>query len=312
MPDYWHPHVQLQTKFLSDPIQLYPISMDVKADYPGQLDDEGVPIVFWGRQKKASPSPVNIALYGLGNYDVFARTGDERYFSKFLHVSRWFEHHSVRLGEGVGWPNDEDIPVFGLRAPWFSGITQGLVLSLFVRAAQAEPTGPWYRLAHDTWLGFHHSVEQGGFCREVENGVIFEEYPGPQLDCVFNGMCFSLIGLWEAWQSGTVREAEDTFSKGVSALRYYLPRFDVKNWSYYSLSECLKGGLLASPYYHRTNALLAQVIGHMSRDPEFTRAGDRWLSTSKSLSRRIYMSLRIGINRYLNDPSLLHSDKSKR
>jgi hypothetical protein len=311
IPDYWHPYLELQAEFLSGKIGRYPVTMDRKADYPGQLDDEGVPIVFWGPEKKASASPVNVVLYGLGNHDVFLRTRQERHYSRFLAVLRWLKTHNAPLGAGIGWPNHESVPMFGLKAPWFSAITQGLVLSIFVRASRSESTGPWSDLARKTWLGYHCPISRGGFCRDVDAGLIYEEYPGPHLDCVFNGMCCALIGLWEAWKSGLIPEAEDSFKVGVGALRSYLPQFDRGDWSLYSLSDCLSGGLLSSPYYHRANALYAQVIGHMARDAEFNNYGDRWLQTSKSLIRRVYMSLRIGIDRYVNAPSLLHRDKSK-
>jgi hypothetical protein len=311
IPDYWHPHLEIQTDFLSGSVGRYPVSVEGKAEYPGTLDADGIPVVFWGSKKGSSASAVNVALYGLGNYDLFLRTRNEQYYSRFLGVLKWLRKKAVPLGNGIGWQNDEDIPVFQLKAPWFSGITQGLVLSLFVRASLTDSGGPWRQLARETWLGFHCPVDEGGFCRHVPAGVIFEEYPGPRLDCVFNGMCVSLIGLWEAWKTGIVREAEEGFNDGINALHYYLSRFDAETWSYYSLNSCLKRGLLASPYYHRTNALLAKVIGQMAQDPEFIRMGEQWLSTSKSLTRRIYMSLRIGIDRYLNAPTLLHSDKSK-
>ena len=285
--------------------------MDVKADYPGPLDGEGVPIVFWGNGKTACPSPVNITLYGLGNHDASVRTRDEQHHQKFVSVLRWLENHAVSLGEGIGWPNGQSIPVFGLEAPWFSSITQGFALSLWVRAHRLDQTGPWSSLAYRTWLGYHLPVERGGFCREVDTGVIYEEYPGPHLDCVFNGMCYALIGLWEAWRSGLVSEAEVDFRRGLNGLRHCLPRFDHGGWSLYSLNQCLGKSFLASPYYHRLNGLLAQVIGLMVEDPEFYRYGEHWLKTSRSLARRIGMSFRIGLDRYLHAPSLLHSDKSK-
>ena len=41
--------------------------MDVKADYAGELDELGIPIVYWGANGEVSLSPVNIVLYGLGS-----------------------------------------------------------------------------------------------------------------------------------------------------------------------------------------------------------------------------------------------------
>lgn len=312
IPDYWHPHLEVQKDFLSGKIARYPTSMDVKADYPGQIDDEGVPVVFWNSDGTASPSPVNIILYGLGSHDIYLRGGDKRYLSQFQSASRWLANHHVPLGNGIGWSHDVDMPVFKLRAPWFSGIVQGLALSLFVRAHQLDSNSVWSELAYQTWLGFQLPIESGGFHRAVNEGVIFEEYPSPKLDCVFNGMCHALIGLWEVSQSGLVKQADADFRAGLNALRSYLPRFDHKGWSLYSLSQSTGSPHLASPYYVRANAVLAQVIGLIANDPEFTAYGDRWLRTSQSVARRIAMSVRIGIDRYRHAPALLHTDKTRK
>lgn len=313
IPDYWHPYLELQPDFLSGKIGCYPCSMDVKADYPGQLDVEGVPVVFWGAEKKISPSPVNIALYGLGSHDVFIRTRNERYHQQMMCVLRWLEKHAVPLGTGISWSYEIEMPVYQLKAPWFSGIVQGLALSLFVRAHQLDPDGPWSKLAHQTWQSYGAPIDEGGFCRRVDEGVIYEEYPGPELDCVFNGVCVALIGLWEAWSSGLIREAEADFRNGLKGLRSYLPQFDYGNWSLYSLNRCLgTRPLLASPYYVRTNGILAQAVGLMAQDRLFCTYGERWVKNSGSIIRRVVMSLRIGLDRYRNAPSMLQADKSKR
>jgi hypothetical protein len=310
IPDYWHPYLELQTDFLSGKIGRYPVSMDAKADYPGQLDAEGVPVVFWGKDRKASPSPVAIAIYGLGNHDVFIRTRDEQYYHRMMCALFWLEKHSVRFGEGIGWPHQVDMAVYRLKAPWFSGLIQGLALSLFVRAHQLNG-GHWSRLAYQTWEGYRVPVEGGGFCRKIPEGVIYEEYPGPELDCVFNGMCCALTGLWESWQSGVVAEAEIDFHEGLRGLRSLLPRFGYGRWSLYSLNQCLGKPLLASPYYQRTNGLLAQAVGLMAGDPEFRAYGERWVNSANSVLWRIVLSLRIGLERYRGAPALLHFDKSK-
>jgi D-glucuronyl C5-epimerase-like protein len=312
IPDYWHPRLEIQMDFLSGKIGRYPISMDVKGDYPGQLDQDGVPIVFAHEKSVGSALPVTVILYGLGSHDVFTRTGDDRYRVQMMEcVVPWLENHCVTLGEGIGWPTQEDLPAFGLKAPWFSAIVQGFALSLFVRAYELEKNLRWSALAQQTWLGFHLPVHDGGFCRKIDAGVIYEEYPTRQLDCVFNGMCHALIGLWEAWRSGLVPEAEEDFNKGLNGLRSYLSDFDHDNWSLYSLNQCLGKSLLASPYYHRANGLLAQVLGFMTGAADFQAYGEHWLQSGRSIARRIMMSLRIGLDRYRYAPTLLSHNLSK-
>jgi heparosan-N-sulfate-glucuronate 5-epimerase len=309
IPDYWHPHVELQSEFLGGKLTRYPLTMDAKADYPGQFGPDGVPATF--RDGQVCTLPVNVTLFGLGSHDAFLATGKEHYHQQLICTLRWLEDHSVPLGEGIGWPDEADKPVYGLKAPWFSAITQGFALSLFIRAHQLDPSGPWPQLAYQTWLGYHLPVEDGGFCRHVSQGCIYEEYPGPELDCVFNGMCFALIGLWEGSQFGLIAGAEADFKKGLRALGSYLPRFDHAEWSLYSLNGCLGKPLLASPYYHRANALLAKIVGLMGNEPEFLSYGEKWLKSGRSLGRRLRVSLRIGLDRYLHARSLLGQDMSK-
>jgi hypothetical protein len=285
--------------------------MEIKSHYPGTLDGDGVPVVFWGPGRTPSPSPVNTVLYGLGNHDVFIRTRDEQHYRNLQSVLRWLKRHAVPLGDGIGWAYEQSLPVFDLKAPWFSGIVQGFALSLLVRAHRLEPTGPWAELAAQTWRSFRVPVERGGFCREIDGGAIYEEYPGPQLDCVFNGMCHALIGLWEASHSGLVNEAEVDFCRGVKGLRGYLSQFDYKGWSLYSLNRTLGRPYLASPYYLRANGLLSQVVGLMSGEPVFCIYGERWLKRSKSIIRRLLMSARIAFERYRQAPLSLQFDKSK-
>jgi len=310
IPDYWHPHLEIQPDFRSGSIGRYPISMSVKASYPGQFNQEGIPIVFFG--KNPCVLPVTVALYGLGNYEAFLASQEQLYKSQMMHALRWFEDHSVSLGEGVGWPNEQDLPVYGLRAPWFSGLAQAFALSLFVRAYQLDRAGPWSTLARKAWLGYRVPVRQGGFCREVGDGVIYEEYPGPEIDCAFSGMCHALIGLWECWRSGMIPAAERDFELGVVGLRSCLPRFVHGQWSLYSLNRCAGKPLLASPYYQRSNGLLAQVIGLMAEEPEFRAYGECWEQSSDSMIRRIGLSVHIALDRYLHAPELLHSDKARK
>jgi hypothetical protein len=309
IPDYWHPHVEIQNDFQSGQIGRYPLSMDIKADYPGQLNNEGVPIVVLDTM--SSPSPFTVILFGLGSHDAFLNTGEERYRRQMMDAARWLKNHFVPLGSGIGWSYPEDLPVYDLKSPWFSGAIQGFALSLLVRVSQLDQQELWRGMVHDTWRSYHLSVGSGGFNRMIPEGVVYEEYPAPELNFVFNGMCFALIGLWEAWKSRLVTAAEEDFKMGLKAVRLLLPRFAHGNWSLYSLTPRLGRPLLASPYYQRINGLLAQLFGQITGDPKFWAYGQLWLASSQSIIRRAAMSLRVGMDRFLHAPSFLQRDKAR-
>jgi len=91
--DYWHPHSEIQTDFLSDKIGRYPVSMEAKADYPGPLGDEEVRIVVGSSGKTPASSTVDIILYGLGTRGAFIRMRDERCYQKLVSDLRWLASH---------------------------------------------------------------------------------------------------------------------------------------------------------------------------------------------------------------------------
>lgn len=291
IPDYWHPRLEIQPGFESGKIGLYPFSMAAKADWVGRMQDR-VP----QPNRKGRVLPVVVALYGLGSYDALVLSRQSRYEAQMWSALQWLEKNAVPLGSGIGWPN-ESMPVYRLVAPWYSGIVQGFALSLFSRAHAVDPGERWANMTRRTWLGFQCSVEEGGFARTVPEGTIYEEYPTVELDCAFNGMCHALIGLCEAAASGLVPEAERDFRHGLNALHARLHRFDDGGWSLYSLNQCLGKPFLASPYYHRANGLLAQIIGRLADEQEFRSYGVRWVRTGQSLSLRVRKSLRILLDR---------------
>lgn len=307
--DYWHPRLAIRSGFSGESIGRYPIEKEGKANYPGKLSPEGVPVVFQGARECVLP--VTVVLYGLCSYDAFVASQENRYRRQMVCALRWLDNHAVSLGDGLGWLNLDDVSDVGRTTPWYSAIVQGYALSLFVRGYQLSLDERWRDLAYATWLGFRVPVENGGFRRQVGDMAVYEEYPGPELNFVFNGMCYALIGLWEGWRTGTVLEAKKDFDQGFSGLRCYLPKFDYYGWSLYSLGTNLGVPLLASPYYHRSNALLCSVMHQISGDVVFGCYSQRWLQFGKSLRRRIRMSLQIGIDRYLHAPALLHGDISR-
>lgn len=293
LADYWHPYLEIQEDFQNREISRYPISMHPKGNYPGTLNAEGVPVIDQGEE--VITTPVVVLLYGLGSSDLLFLTKDPRYERQFVHARDWLVKHQVPFGTGIGWPHQMDMGE--LKAPWFSCITQGLALSLFVRAQKLQPIPLWKEIAVCTYRGFHVPIDDGGFLRVVQDGFVYEEYPTVARHFVFNGMCTALIGLWEAWSYGLVPEAENEFRQGVRALRSHLRQFDHDGWSLYSLDPCLGRPFLASPYYQRANGLLAQVVGFMADEPELTMYGQRWIRSSESPLRRLIMSARIALDR---------------
>jgi len=48
-----------------------------KADYPGFYDDKGIPMLDYHGTVGLQYNPIAIAQYGLGNYNLYYRTGEK-------------------------------------------------------------------------------------------------------------------------------------------------------------------------------------------------------------------------------------------
>jgi hypothetical protein len=82
---------------------------------------------------------------------------------------------------------------------FYSGITQSVVASVFMRAYLLSKENIWKELAYSTLSQMFVSVEKGGnFTHDTEGYVWIEEYPNfGRLSMVLNGFIYSLIGVYE-------------------------------------------------------------------------------------------------------------------
>ena len=82
---------------------------------------------------------------------------------------------------------------------FYSGITQSVVASVFMRAFMLSKNAEWKELVHQTLSQMFVSVKEGGnFMRDTEGCVWVEEYPRlGRLSMVLNGFSYSLIGVYE-------------------------------------------------------------------------------------------------------------------
>lgn len=96
------------------------------------LDDKGIRLFRWN-DGDLYYRPGSIAINGMKRIDAYRDTGDRAQLEQALVQA---EHlRDMRIVEDDAWwlPFWFDYPPEGLTAPWFNAMSQGLVLSFFVR-----------------------------------------------------------------------------------------------------------------------------------------------------------------------------------
>jgi len=70
---FWHDVPEVNENFRPEELGEYYMPFTAKADYPGQYDQNGIPLLNYHGRVGLQYNPIAIAQYGLGNYNLFCR-----------------------------------------------------------------------------------------------------------------------------------------------------------------------------------------------------------------------------------------------
>lgn len=268
-PDYWHQPLNANESIDKKLPGRYYLDMSTKADYPGELDEEGVPLlVIDGR---SCHFPVTIAQYGLGNHDSYCVTGDSRHLRNFLHVADWLAKNHTILDSSCVWYSYFEKRLYSVKAPWPSALSQGQGISVLVRAYVRRREQRYLDTALKAAKLFEIPVGRGGI-RTLVNGkhVFYEEFPSEVPSLVLNGFIFSLWGLYDLYLATREKVISQLYEEGLETLITILPRYDVLGWSRYDLYNS-RMPCITSIFYHRLHLEQLKVMTLLTGSPIFKK-----------------------------------------
>lgn len=244
-----------------------------------KLDTNGIPInTHHGSQHY---NPVTIAHYALELYSILIHDGENEVIeNKFKKIIAWCL--AAQKPDG-GWPFSFDHLFFKdrvkvLYAPWYSALSQGMMISALARAAIR------YHFDYETSMRrsldiILRDVEHGGVKRRLLGQyVMYEEYPTDPPSCVLNGFMFCLIGLYDGHHVTGNEAYRDAFEDGLLTLEALLPLYDLGRGSSYDLthvSSRIEGPNQARHSYHRLHIQLLSTIDTLANG-RFSRITTRW------------------------------------
>jgi heparosan-N-sulfate-glucuronate 5-epimerase len=277
-----------------------------KADFPGQYDSSGIPLLDYHGKVGLQYNPIAIAQYGLGNYNLYKRTGDMTRIqnpkskiqnplvpgsvrrARFLRVAGWLVENLERNNQGVSvWNHHFDWEYrTPLRAPWYSALSQGQGLSVLLRAHQETRDSEFMDAAQRILTSFSKDVTQGGVgYADGEGHLWFEEAIVEPPTHILNGFIWAAWGIYDYWLHTRSADAQTLFAEAVRTLKDRLCLFDTGYWSLYEQSGTrLK--MLASPFYHNLHLVQLDVMHHLTGEPTFADYFNRWTRYRNSPGNR--------------------------
>lgn len=235
----------------------YPVNMSQFFSMPFTLDATGIP-------QYGNPTgyhPTNIAQFALINWNRYLGTNDECYREAFLKQAFWLvEHKSNMSDDAAGWPISFPHPDIPTKGPWLSALTQGIAISVLLRAYQLTHQEAFFEVACRAVRTFEQDILDGGVSTPIVNeGIFFEEvavYPAAHM---LVGFVFALLGLYDYLAVTDDTQIRELVHRGHATLHELLDEFDSGFWTY---TDLLRRRLATSSHLALQVVLLVSLAGY--------------------------------------------------
>jgi len=285
---FWHEVPELNPNASRSELGEYYMPFSAKADYPGHRDADGIPMLDYHGAIGLQYNPIAIAQWGLGNYNLFRRSGNENHRKKFLAASNWLCAHLEQNPSGISvWNHHFDWEYrTPLKSPWYSGLAQGQGISLLLRGHRETGDTSYLKAAEKAFLSFTNSTSEGGVTFTDERGHLWiEEYIVSPPTHILNGFIWAMWGVHDYFLATGDALARTLWEASVRTLLSNVPRYDLGVWSLYEFSGTWLP-MLASPFYHQLHIVQLQVMHFLTGEDLFLQYAERWESYRRSRSKR--------------------------
>jgi hypothetical protein len=199
----------------------------------GLHDAQGVRMFSFGG--RTWDHPVAQAQWGLQNATSYQNTGNQVFLDRAVANAQRNVDRKVISRDAWWYPYDFDLtrctgrPV--LNAPWYSGMAQGQLLSLFVRLHEITGDAKWREAADMTYAALTSGPDAAGPWAswvDSDGRVWLEEYPaspGTSGERVFNGHIFALYGVYDYWRFTGDAGAAALFDGAVTTILQAVPGY---------------------------------------------------------------------------------------
>lgn len=238
-------------------------------------DENGVPLFVW--EGEHYYHPVLIGQRCQQALSDYHNTHSESYLDFVRSSVSALSAHATRIEDKTLFPYGFDFSPghtdHTYLAPWYSGMAQGVLLSLFSRMYYVTNEARYKELADSTFASLA-DIQSPFACVYVSDsdtlGVApgyywVDEYPNPEQRYVLNGSIIGSYGLYDYWWVFGDRRAHKLFSMQLSSIRDNILLF--RNPGEVS-SYCLRFKF-QDPYYHDLHQKLLNQYYLYTQDYHF-------------------------------------------
>jgi len=252
----------------------YNDSREIKVD-----ELTGLRYVDYGKERSKivgiQYNPVTISRDALDHFNAFRKSGDKAQLIIGLRNVDWLVGNLSKNYKGVYvWLYNFDYPRYGLKAPWYSGMAQGLGISALVNAYILTGEQKYLDTATKAFVSFTKDIEDGGVRYPCQGGYWYEEYCSANIQppLTLNGFMFALIGLYDYYKVTKRNDVYVAFDLGVKCLVNNLESYNIANiWSYHNSL-----GVAASRDYHSLHVKLLYLMYEITGNVIFSEYASRW------------------------------------
>ncbi len=285
--DFWHER-PAKNAFIRDELGPYYMTFRDKAAYAGPKDERGVVMLDYRGDIGVQYNPIAVAQYGLAHMNLFFENGKADHLAEATKQADWLVSNLKK--------NEQGIPVWQHLFPWryvetmepgwYSGLAQGMGISLLARMYAHSSDKKYYDAAVAAFTAFTKDIADGGVrCTDSRGNVWLEEYIVSPPSHILNGFFWTLWGIWDYWLLTGSAEAKELFDACVKTLEWSLPSYDLGYWSRYDLSE-QKLPMIASPFYHRLHIVQLDVTRELTDNPIFGAYARKFAAYQKNPAKR--------------------------
>ncbi len=275
---FWHGTPEINEMPDLDNPKPYYMKFHYKANYDGHFDEHGIPMLDYHGNIGLQYNPIAIAQYGLGNYNLYLDSNNKRRLNKFYAVADW-------LVENLK-PNQKDVFVWHhyfdfeyrdtLKSPWYSGLAQGLGLSVLARAYIESQKSKYLDAHQKAWVSITKTIEDGGVIDIDRTGNYWiEEYIVDPSTHIFNGFIWAIWGVYDTWKFLDSKHAKNLFEKCCRTLEVNIEKYDHGYWSLYDQAG-LPLDNLASSFYHQLHIVQLRILSNLSGMIIFSDIANKW------------------------------------
>ena len=250
-------------------------------------DSAGIPLVDYATLGRHY-NPWYIGHVALARHSKWIHRGDHNARQGFLRLADWLASNAEPWHEGKAWIYRYDW-FNGHRAPWISGISQALGISVLLRAAALSGDAKYSEVAQEAMAVMTAPLDQGGTAVEWSDGTFsFEESAKRPATTILNGHLFSVFALHDAARYFQCDRYADLRDRGFEFVRRRIGDYDLGYWSCYSLKRGRAGTPdVASVHYHGVHVAQFRAAAALVSDNRFARWADRFEGYQQLLGCRL-------------------------